>query len=473
MSFLPMRLIAMLLLGVIIVFPARRALAQDTPSELPAAEQVPTAEQVRGWIAELDSSQFQTREQATLNLIAVGSSAVEPVLAAIQRGDTEVMVRGVHILREIALAIEDDEDGLVREALQKVAGSTSRVAGRRAEVALQTMDEIRARRTVEFMEKRGARFTESNLYSGSQIQASVPTIEIGPEWTGSDRDLRQLKWLTEVRQVMFMGEKVGDEWIRMAVGMKHLLSLVVKRASISSGALESLKEIPDLRYVSLLYTPVDDSLVPHLVAVTNLASIRLYGTNVSKAGAERLREAFAKELTTIDFRQGGFLGIRPNRQGEACEISLVQPDTAAARAGLLAGDLVYAFGGNPVSDFESLTHWISQFKAGDEVTIDVARGVMPRVGSAVRKQDEELGVTGKQTLFGLEVVETKENSMARRLGLLPGDTILAYNNQRLYSQDKLNAVFTDNAADRPPEDLVRYVRGGKLLQLKATLGEWE
>lgn len=445
--------------------------AQDAPP--PAAGHAPAKDQIDRWIRELDANVFSVREEASTRLIVAGKPAVDAVAAAVRQGNPEVVVRGVHVLKEIAVALDDDEDQSVREALQKIAQSSLRIAARRAEVALQSINEIRSQRAVDYLEKLGARFGDSNLYSGSQIQGSLPTIEIGPDWIGTDRDLRRLRWLTDVRQVALVGERVSDDWVRQATAMKHLASLVVKRAKVSNDCLDSLKGLNELRFVSLLYTPIDDRAAPWLAEVPNLSSIRLYGTNFTPQGIDKLRETFSKELTNIDYRQGGFLGIRPNRQGEACEISSVQPDTAADRAGMMPGDLVFAFGGNKVADFESLTHWISQYKAGDDVKIEVARGATIRMGSAKAMPGEAFGIEGKETLFGCEVTEVKPDSYAARMGLKVGDTVLSFRSQRVYTVEKLLEAFRADPPVNEGDDIVKYSRGGKSMTLTATLGEWE
>lgn len=448
-------------------------IAQEAKPSSATQPEAATKEQIERWIRELDANVFAVREEASSRLIAAGTPAVEAIAVAIRQGNPEVVVRGVHVLKEIAVALDDDEDQAVRNALQKIAQSSLRIAARRAEVALQSIDEIRSERAVEFLEKLGARFGDSNLYSGSQIQGSLPTVEIGPEWNGTVRDLRRLRWLNEVRQVALVGDRVTDEWVRQATAMRHLASLVVKRAKVTNDCLDGLKGLNELRFVSLLYTPIDDEAATYLATVPNLSSIRLYGTSFTPQGVDKLRETFSKELTNIDFRQGGFLGIRPNRQGEACEISSVQPDTAADRAGVLPGDLVIAFGGNKVSDFESLTHWISQYKAGDDVKIEVARGATIRMGTARANADEEFGIVAKETMFGCEVTEVKADSFAARLGLKAGDTILSFRGQRVYTLDKLQQAFRADPPVNDVEDLVKYSRGGKLVTLTATLGEWE
>jgi len=430
-------------------------------------------QQIASWVADLDANSFNRRDEASLKLIQAGVAAVQPVLDAIQQGSPEVVLRGVHVLLEIAVVSDDDEQPQARQALQKIVQDSNRSAARRADLALRSLDETRARRAADFLTSKGARITEGKYYSGSQLQGLLPTLEISNEWLGTERDLKQIRWLNEVQQITFQGPNVKDEWLRNLEGARQIRSVQFKHARISGKSLASLKSIPELRFVSLLYSPVDDEAVAELTALANLSSLRLYGTRISVDGVQKLRETFSKELTNIDFRQGGFLGIQAQRQGGVCEIQLVQPDTAAAVAGLEAGDFVLTFGGERVVDFESLTRCISKHGAGDEAKIEVARQGTTRTPSFARGTATEFGAVGKESNLGLEVTEVKPNSLASEIDLRVGDTILVYRGQRIYSPQDFDAAFRADPEAKESEDLIRFVRTPKLLTLTAKLGEWE
>jgi hypothetical protein len=69
-----------------------------------------------GWVAELNSDVFVNRESATQRLIGAGRAGIERVEAAVTKGPLEVVIRGVHVLREVALS----EEGEAQEAAQAV-----------------------------------------------------------------------------------------------------------------------------------------------------------------------------------------------------------------------------------------------------------------------------------------------------------------------------------------------------------------
>lgn len=68
------------------------------------------------------------------------------------------------------------------------------------------------------------------------------------------------------------------------------------------------------------------------------------------------------------------LGVKWNR-GEAgvCTIYLVEPEKAAAKAGLRGGDVVVRYDGETVTNFDQLTQITRRHKPGDRVKIDIRR----------------------------------------------------------------------------------------------------
>ncbi len=71
-----------------------------------------------------------------------------------------------------------------------------------------------------------------------------------------------------------------------------------------------------------------------------------------------------------------FLGVGGTREPspEGCRIGLVDPESAAARAGIQVNDIVLSMNGEEVEDFMDLRRIINQHRPGDEVVIRVKRG---------------------------------------------------------------------------------------------------
>jgi S1-C subfamily serine protease/predicted esterase len=73
----------------------------------------------------------------------------------------------------------------------------------------------------------------------------------------------------------------------------------------------------------------------------------------------------------------GLLGITPQTadtyNGQPV-IGSIQPDSAAARAGLAAGDKILEINGKPIPNYSALQHVMGPLYEGDEITVKVSRG---------------------------------------------------------------------------------------------------
>jgi S1-C subfamily serine protease len=93
-------------------------------------------------------------------------------------------------------------------------------------------------------------------------------------------------------------------------------------------------------------------------------------------------ERIAKELIANGKATHAFLGVSTQTAaddqnsgvGNGAEIVSVEPDTAASKAGLKAGDVVTAVGDRPVSTSTELTAAVRSKAPGDTVTLTVRRG---------------------------------------------------------------------------------------------------
>ncbi|MGC4004479.1 MAG: PDZ domain-containing protein [Pirellulales bacterium] len=79
--------------------------------------------------------------------------------------------------------------------------------------------------------------------------------------------------------------------------------------------------------------------------------------------------------TVIDRRNGGLLGISGDRGlTDACMVTTVQPNSAAAVAGIEPDDQIVSLDGKKVESFSELTQTIAEKSGGDKVAVTVKRG---------------------------------------------------------------------------------------------------
>lgn len=334
-----------LLLGAMLALPA---LAQPAkPGESPPSASL-TPEQIDAWVRQLDSDQFAAREDATQRLITAGTLAVRPVFDSITTGSPEASMRGMHVLKELALTGEPDTEEAARQSLERITETKNASVARRATATLARLDLLRQERALAELEKLGAKVSMARPQQvGLQILQDLQSVEIGEDWQGEEKDFRWIKWLTEVDQIVFRRVKISEAVLANVAPLKKLKILEVKYVAIGNAALDHMKDLK------------------------GTLAIRLYGTAVTKEGAEKLQTQLA--MTKVDFRQGGFLGVGGQAHPMGFAVTIVHPNSVADKADLRVEDVIVKYQDKPIADFDALTVEISKNKPGDTVTLEILR----------------------------------------------------------------------------------------------------
>ena len=137
-------------------------------------------------------------------------------------------------------------------------------------------------------------------------------------------------------------------------------------------------------------------------------------------------------------------------------VNQVFPETAAAKAGLQAGDVIITMNGNKVKSFAQLRAQVGTMGAGTEIHLGIlregkdkqievvlgstdvqtlsAQEVHERLSGAVLENTDEHGK-------GIKVTEIAENSPAGRLGLRQNDVIIGVNKTRVKGINELKDML--------------------------------
>jgi len=335
-----------------------------------AEDIAPTAQQIQAWVSDLSADRYETRDRATQSLVAAGAAAIEPLLEGLAEHGLEVTTRGIYVLQQLAVAGDVATEDAARGALEKIAAARVTAAARHAQEALTKLDALRQQRALEELARLGAVIDREHIELGLPV-GPILAVEINDQWKGTRDDLRWLGFLRDVEQVTFVGPAVTDEWLGYLANLDRVVVLKIKRASITEEGLKSLQELDGLQYVKLLYMPIGDEAVQHLAQCRRIISLYIFGSRLTAEGQARLSAALGAK---VDRRKGAFLGISPTvADNAAWQILSVTEKSAAARAGLRPGDTVVSYGGQPVTDFASLTALISEDDAGETVTLEIVR----------------------------------------------------------------------------------------------------
>ena len=157
-------------------------------------------------------------------------------------------------------------------------------------------------------------------------------------------------------------------------------------------------------------------------------------------------------------------------------ISLVVPDSPAAKAGLKVEDIVLKANGREIYDMQQLRVIISQLRVGAKVDLDILRDGKPKTVSVVIGKDTSATAAGgasvhpklvgatfapadesnsQSGLRGVAVSKIDPRSPAARTGLRPGDVIIGVNRQPVNSMEDFNRLTAGKA------ELLLHLRRGE------------
>ncbi len=128
----------------------------------------------------------------------------------------------------------------------------------------------------------------------------------------TDAGVAHLVELTQLEVLSLIGPQVSDRGLKHLSGLTNLKSLSVSgSAGITDTGLVHLGELKQLEHLSLDRTRITDAGLVHLKALANLRSLSVRGTQVTNAGANRLRESLPKCQILVGTTE--FMGLVPRR----------------------------------------------------------------------------------------------------------------------------------------------------------------
>ncbi len=281
-----------------------------------APQQAATATAVAKWINDLGSDSYSVREVASGRLLQAGRSAIESITGATQRDDLEVTTRAVQILAAMLKSDDVDTADAAADALTKISttrnASTAAMAA--AGAAVDALVDYQGR-TLEMIQRLGGE------------------VEIGVPYT------------------------INPDGIQVTLG-----------SNWHSG-LKILKHVPNLEHLSLHGFPLSDDELADLADLRRLKNLDLFSTHVTLDAADKFERSHPS--IHVDRRNAMLgIGVEPG----TCQVSRVEPNSAADHAGLIVGDVILKFQGQAIKNFTDLTARIGACRGGDKVAIQISRG---------------------------------------------------------------------------------------------------
>jgi hypothetical protein len=297
---------------------SRLAAAEDaTPAA--ADRPRPTKAEIDAWIAELDDHRYLVREEVTRKLLDAGHAALDALLVVANSERPEPADRALWILSRHATSADND---LAIAALEHLIDVRDRP------VVMERAETMLAKRTLracaERLEPLGAQISMQPEPVDIANIAPVLHVRLGPEWKGASADLRPLAQL------------------------RHQLHFRLEGAAVDDAAVKHFEEKEKLSRIELLYTVV------------------------TPAAIEALKKRHPDAM--VYMRNDAKLGVGGENHAKGMLVLQVEENSAAHAAGILQGDIITAFDGQSVPDFDRLTVCIASHRPGDTVEVEVLRG---------------------------------------------------------------------------------------------------
>ncbi len=342
-------------------------------------------------ISQLDSDRFEARAEAVAALAKLGEQAIPPLLEAVGTNSTlELQIRGLEVLKSLAMSDDVDKQRAGHSALEQLAGRKDQPAGQLAILIISDISKQLYQRAVEKLTALGASFDavpdaieRMQALNGFAPERESPTLDqitFGEEWHGTVADLRWLEDLPDIVDVIFVGDDFGDDYVAQLRPLKHLRRLICYQSPITHKGLATLSDMKELALVAIGYTPVGTLEVEQLCKLQSLKQASLFGTGLEDTLIEVLRKS--SHFLVVDVRSGAFMGITPGVQpNDAATPGVLIQDLAAGSpgelAGMIDGDLILSIDGENINDFEQLRQNIGRHKPGKKVKIKGLRDTTP------------------------------------------------------------------------------------------------
>ncbi len=298
---------------------ASTAGAAEKADSAVADRPVPTAQEIAGWIAQLDDNRYLVREQATRQLLDAGGAALDPLLATANGERPEPADRAVWIMRRLARSRDNDQAIAALERIVQLSGRPALVEKAEIELAERSIAACQAK-----LSPLGAELVMEPAQFDFVSVVPLLHVRLGEKWKGTADDLRCLAQLRRQLHYRLEGAAVNDEVVKFFEEKDQIAYLQLWNAHVSVEAVDALKSRhPD----AMVYV-----------------------------------------------RGNALMGVEAKNDPAGALVTRVPTETGAAAPGILVGDVIASMDGHMLPDFDRLTARIAQHQPGETVVVEIIRG---------------------------------------------------------------------------------------------------
>ncbi|ELP31985.1 PDZ domain-containing protein [Rhodopirellula baltica] len=348
-------------------------------STLASVSHAATPEEIAAQIESLSSDSYLRRENATEALLKAGPAAIEPLVKVLERGDLETTQRAIGILQSIAMARpiiegESERPKLARLdpnepdawetllSLSTMGGSR----GERASMAVEEITQVRRAQTIQTLSLQGAVIgVKEFVYGATSTLQRV--VEINEAYQGDDSLLELLRWIDRVEYARIEGPAIREGVLKGITQMPDLKTLSLLYGDINMETMKVIGDLESIDHLEFRYVTLNDEMIDAIAKLPIRVSLTLNGTDASSDRVDRLRQTLPG--LKIEYKRGGFLGVRCNDTFNECIIQSVVEDSGAEAAGLRRDDVIIQANGEPVRRFADLQAVINTRDPGQNIHI--------------------------------------------------------------------------------------------------------
>jgi hypothetical protein len=326
-------------------------------------------------IQRLGDPKYRTRQMARNHLEDNPVQSLLVIRECIDAVETVVGIQLVDLLSGLALHTDFKVSGTATEILASVASEATSV-GRSSANSLSAIADLQEEKAVEILTNQGAYIGPQNFSINGRVDRSGGplSLRIDESFWGTEADLEWMRYLKSVQVVYLKGPKITPTVFQALSQLTQVRAIKLRSVTISKEQLLLLQELGTLEHLGMSYMDIDDSYIPMVLQLPINQSIRLYGTRVTEAGEKQLLDAM--DGIEIFRGAGGFLGI--SSVSRQAQVDQVTPGSAAAKAGVLPGDLVVSINKIPISTFDELRKELANYRVDETVDILLKRPTRDR-----------------------------------------------------------------------------------------------
>lgn len=323
----------------------------------PITADEPDAGAITKWIQQLDSNHFVVRENAQSRLLQAGSDSIDALQAYVSKGGMEASLRGLAILRDVAL--QDHTVAFQAEAaIEALASEQATSSAQRAADVLESLHQIRTARGMKILQRLGTSFSYvGQTYDERNLGPNVIYVKLTDAYRGNMDEAAQLiDWLSDFKGIHLTleGARFDDQWLARLARVKNLVSLRLSRISMSDRGMDYVRQMEQLRNVSVRYCKVSKAGMRVMETHPTLRAFSAFGTQIDQDEFDKMAARKPKWNTRFG-GGGGFLGISGGPyelEGiMGCYVKSVEPRQAADKGGIRVNDIITKYGDEEVFEF--------------------------------------------------------------------------------------------------------------------------